>query len=138
MKSRNNLLVILAVIATIGLSSFLPGPKEELRKVLERSPETRANTITTLMKNRLDLNEKQVEEAYRINLRYAQKLQPIVEKGDKQSWPSEIAQTLNKERKEELWAVLTPAQQKKVDQIRKQWITRLEYTLERLKEEDNK
>lgn len=138
MKTRNILLVILAVIATVSLSSFLPGPKEELRKVFERSPETRANTITTIMKNRLDLNEKQAEEAYWINLKYAQKLQPIVEKRDKQSWPSEIAQTLNQERKEELWAILTSAQQKKVDQIRKQWITRLEYALEKLKEEDNK
>ena len=138
MKIQNILLSTLALVSVLLLSSFWSGNQADFRKALKRSPETRANAITEIMKRKLDLSDPQAEKAYQINLKYAQELQPFVEAANKQSWHSEEAETLNKERKEELLAILTPAQIEKATQIRKQWIARLEYTLKKLKEEDIK
>jgi hypothetical protein len=138
MKTRNILWGILALVAVLGLSSFLPGPREEIQKAFRRSPETRANVITSIMKNRLDLSEAQVEKVYQINLKYAQKLQPFVSSSERPVAISEEATKINEERKEELLAILTPAQHEQADQIRKQWISRLETILERLKQNDFK
>ncbi|QGY44629.1 hypothetical protein GM418_13435 [Maribellus comscasis] len=136
MKTRSFLLVALMLGSMLLLNSFKPSPNAEFGQAFKRSPETRANVITGIMKRKLELSDSQVEKAYQINLKYAQKLQPIVEKGDRQSWPSKDAKVLNKERKAELLAVLTPTQKEKVAQMREQLISRLEITLERLKEAD--
>ncbi|MCG6189829.1 hypothetical protein [Maribellus maritimus] len=138
MRTRNTLWGILALVAVLGLSSFLPGPKEEIQKAFRRSPETRANAITSIMKNRLDLTETQVEKAYQINLKYAQKLQPFVGGSERPVAISDEATKINEERKKELLAILTPVQREQADQIRKQWISRLETILERLKQNDFK
>jgi uncharacterized protein YpuA (DUF1002 family) len=88
------------------------------------------------MKNRLDLSEEQVENAYRINLKYAQLNQPYLKNKDNLHEVSDKIEELNNNRKDELKNILTPTQMKKAEDIRLQWIRRLEIILNRLKEND--
>jgi len=136
MKTRNILWGILAMFVLLGLSSFLPGTQAGICKAFQRSPETRANAITSVMEGRLGLDEAQVEKAYQINLKYAKKLQPFWAGTNHLPEISDEMAEINADRKKELLAILTPEQREQADQIRRKWLIRLESTLERLKEND--
>jgi len=136
MKTKRILHIAIALVTLTSLSSFLPDKNTDWQKFFQRSPETRANMITMVMKNRLDLSEEQVEKAYRINLKYAQLNQPYLKNKDNLHEVSDKIEELNNNRKDELKNILTPAQIKKAEDIRLQWIRRLEIILNRLKEND--
>jgi hypothetical protein len=124
------------LLAAVTLSSFVPAQQAEFRKFLHRSPETRANIITTVMENRLALDEDQVEKAYQINLKYAKMIQPYLQSEEVAQENMEVLTGLNKKRKEELMSLLTPEQTRQVEVIRKKWISRLETILSCLKENE--
>jgi hypothetical protein len=136
MKTKRILHIAIALVTLTSLSSFLPDNNTDWQKFFQRSPETRANMITMVMKNSLDLSEEQVEKAYRINLKYAQLNQPYLKNKDNLHEVSDKIEELNNNRKDELKNILTPAQIKKAEDIRLQWIRRLEIILNRLKEND--
>lgn len=136
MKTKRILHIAIALVTLTSLSSFLPDKNTDWQKFFQRSPETRANMITMVMKNSLDLSEEQVEKAYRINLKYAQLNQPYLKNKDNLHEVSDKIEELNNNRKDELKNILTPAQIKKAEDIRLQWIRRLEIILNRLKEND--
>lgn len=136
MKTKRILHIAIALVTLTSLSSFLPDKNTDWQKFFQRSPETRANMITMVMKNSLDLSEEQVEKAYRINLKYAQLNQPYLKNKDNLHEVSDKIEELNNNRKDELKNILTPAQMKKAEDIRLQWIRRLEIILNRLKEND--
>ncbi len=136
MKTGRILHIAIALVTLTSLSSFLPDKNTDWQKFFQRSPETRANMITMVMKNSLDLSEEQVEKAYRINLKYAQLNQPYLKNKDNLHEVSDKIEELNNNRKDELKNILTPAQMKKAEDIRLQWIRRLEIILNRLKEND--
>jgi hypothetical protein len=136
MKTKRILHIAIALVTLTSLSSFLPDKNTDWQKFFQRSPETRANMITMVMKNRLDLSEEQVEKAYRINLKYAQLNQPYLKNKDNLHEVSDKIEELNNNRKDELKNILTPTQMKKAEDIRLQWIRRLEIILNRLKEND--
>lgn len=136
MKTKRILHIAIALVTLTSLSSFLPDKNTDWQKFFQRSPETRANMITMVMKNRLDLSEEQVEKAYRINLKYAQLNQPYLKNKDNLHEVSDKIEELNNNRKDELKNILTPSQMKKAEDIRLQCIKRLEIILNRLKEND--
>lgn len=133
MKTKHFFTGMLALLAIVVLSSFMAAKGLDPQRFFQRSPETRANVITTVMKNRLDLNDDQAEKAYAINLRYAQLNQKFIENNpDLEIQPEMVA--LNKQRKEELKALLTPEQEEKAEALRDKLINRLEFVLKQLKE----
>jgi|GEM_PF-1412415 len=135
MKTKSVILTA-ALLTVLTLSSFVPGAEGRFRRFLERSPETRANFVTAIMKNRLSLDEAQAEKAYQINLKYAKMSQPYMEKEEISPKTRDELILLNMKRKEELITLLTPEQKDEVEVIRKKWIGRLEIILARLKEND--
>lgn len=137
MKESRSILGVLAVLlVAVTLSSFIPAQPAGLRKFLHRSPETRANIITTIMENQLDLDKQQVEKAYQINLKYAEMIQPYLKDKEVAPKSKEVLINLNQKRVEELKALLTPPQHEKVRKIREEWIERLETILSQLKKND--
>jgi len=133
MKTKHFFTGMLALLAIVVLSSFMAAKGLDPQRFFQRSPETRANVITTVMKNRLDLNDDQAEKAYAINLRYAQLNQKFIENNpDLEIQPEMVA--LNKQRKDELKALLTPEQEEKAEALRDKLINRLEFVLKQLKE----
>lgn len=133
MKTKHFFAGMLAVLGIIVLSSFAASRVGDFRQLMQRNPETRANVVTMIMKNRLDLNDEQVEKAYDINLKYARLNQPLFEKVDEfEPTPEFTAQ--NKQRRNELKALLTPEQARKADELRQKMTSRLELVLDQLKE----
>lgn len=136
MKAKGILIVwsLVAVMTFLTFSGFIPGTKGSFPKFFQRSPETRANMLTMVMQNRLNLDEKQSEKAYRVNLKYAQMIQPYLEKGEQVPALNNELMALNQKRKDELKSILTEDQLKEADSIRQQWISRLEIILKQMKE----
>jgi len=136
MKTRIFALGTMTLLAVLILSSFVPAFRDEFPGFLERSPETRANLITAIIKNRLSLNEAQAEKTYQINLKYARMFQPYMERDEISPETRDELIELNKKRKEEIKSLLTPEQIEQTESIRKRWIKRLEIILAQLKEND--
>jgi hypothetical protein len=136
MKIGNIILATIFLITGAVFSSFSLN-REQLQRFFQRSPETRANMITGVMKSKLDLTDDQFEKAYLVNLKYAKLSDPYLSSEDSARKNREKLVGINKQRKEELKAILTPEQIEKAESIRKQWIDRLETILNQLRDDES-
>jgi DNA repair exonuclease SbcCD ATPase subunit len=134
MKKRNILFGATAMLLVGMLSSFVSGPQGNFRDLLKRSPETRANLVTKMMKDKLSLDDNQFDKAYQINLKYARLIQPYLLNAERTPEVKNQVVEMNKQRRKELQAILTPEQLKQAEALRQQRIDRLENILDRLKE----
>jgi hypothetical protein len=89
-----------------------------------------------VLKNRLDMDEAQAEQALQINVKYAELIQPYLKGKDAITENIDELLALNQKRVTELKTILTPEQIQKVENFRKEWINRLETILANLKESD--
>ena len=83
---------------------------QQLAELKKTTPEQRASLLTDMMKARLQLKESQVSKVHDINLKYAKKMQPILEGSDrpfKEVWE---LKEVNHGKEAELKKVLTPDQ----------------------------
>ncbi|MBG0780860.1 MAG: hypothetical protein H0S84_01180 [Bacteroidales bacterium] len=134
MKIKNIFIGTAALLVIITFSSFAQDRQDGFRELFRKSPETRAQVVTMIMKNRLDMDEAQAEKSLQINLKYAKLSQPYLKvDGGAMENTAELV-TLNQKRSIELKAILTPEQIKKTEDIRAKWINRLETILAHLKE----
>ncbi len=136
MQTRNIFIGTAALLVIITLSSFAPGRQASLRDMFRNSPETRAHVVTMVLKNRLDMDETQAEQALQINVKYAELIQPYLKGKDAITENIDELLALNQKRVTELKTILTPEQIQKVENFRKEWINRLETILAHLKEND--
>lgn len=136
MKTKNIFIGTAALLIIITFSSFAQGRQDGFRELFRKSPETRAQVVTMAMKNKLDMDENQAERALQINLKYAKLSQPYLKvEGAAMENTAELL-ALNQKRGTELKAILTSEQIKKVEDLRKEWIGRLETIVGHLKEND--
>ena len=134
MKIKNIFIGTGALLVIITFSSFAQSRQDGFRELFRKSPETRAQVITMVMKNKLDMEEVQAERALQVNLKYAKLSQPYLKvEGMAMENTGELL-ALNQKRSAELKAILTPEQIKKTEDIRAKWINRLETILAHLKE----
>ncbi len=84
MKSKKSVLFILTLL--VSLCWNCQSDAQEQRKI---TPEKMANMQTKMQKEALDLNDAEVEKMKSINLKYAKKMQPLIQ---------EIRSTKNKEK----------------------------------------
>lgn len=136
MQTRNIFIGTAALLVIITLSSFVPGRQASLRDMFRNSPETRAQVVTMVLKNRLDMDEAQAEQALQVNVKYAELIQPYLKGKDAITENIDELLALNQKRVTELKTILTPEQIQKVENFRKEWINRLETILAHLKESD--
>lgn len=136
MQTRNIFIGTAALLVIITLSSFAPGRQASLRDMFRNSPETRAHVVTMVLKNRLDMDEAQAEQALQVNVKYAELIQPYLKGKDAITENIDELLVLNQKRVTELKTILTPEQIQKVENFRKEWINRLETILAHLKESD--
>lgn len=136
MQTRNIFIGTAALLVIITLSSFAPARQASLRDMFRNSPETRAHVVTMVLKNRLDMDEAQAEQALQVNVKYAELIQPYLKGKDAITENSDELLALNQKRVTELKTILTPEQIQKVENFRKEWINRLETILAHLKESD--
>jgi len=134
MKTKSIFIGTVALLSVILLSSFMQGGQYNLRGVFRKNPEARAQVVTMVMKNRLNMDEAQAEKALQVNLKYAKLSQPYLKGEDAATENTGELLALNQKRSVELKVILTPEQVKLVEGLRKEWINRLETILAHLKE----
>ncbi len=142
MKTRKRLSIILSSIAVISLCSFMIAGSGNQHRFLKNNPETRANIITTIIKNRLELDDAQYDKAYKINLKYARLNQEYINKLDEFESINEFKASPElksqlKQRRQELKEILNEDQKLKVKDLRENMIHRLETLLNTLKEDND-
>ncbi|MDR6941675.1 hypothetical protein [Mucilaginibacter pocheonensis] len=77
-----------------------------------KTPEQRAAFQTSMMKSKLNLDSDQVSKVHVINLKYAQKFEPIFKSDDSRFSRFRQAKTLQKAKDAELKTVFTASQYK--------------------------
>ena len=134
MKTKSIFIGTVALLSVILLSSFMQGGQYNLRGVFRKNPEARAQVVTMVMKNRLNMDDEQADKAFQVNLKYAKLSQPYLKGEDAATENTGELLALNQKRSVELKVILTPEQVKLVEGLRKEWINRLETILAHLKE----
>ena len=104
----------------------------ELDALKNTSPAQRAKAQTAMMKEKLGLSEEQVAKVGALNLKYAEKMDPIIKGAEGTFMKARDARNVEQQKEDELKALLSPDQFQKflagkeemrehlVDQIQKQ------------------
>jgi hypothetical protein len=104
----------------------------ELDALKNTSPAQRAKAQTAMMKEKLGLSEEQVAKVGALNLKYAEKMDPIIKGTEGTFMKARDARNVEQQKEDELKALLSPDQFQKflagkeemrehlVDQIQKQ------------------
>lgn len=82
----------------------------QLNMLKKTTPEERASVLTDLMRMKLGLSDDQLAQVSEVNLKYAKKMQPIIEGSDtsfREIWEMREA---NEGKEDELRKLLTPKQ----------------------------
>ena len=92
------------------LLAFALGASAQMDMLKNTSPEQRAETLTKLMQSKLDLTSTETPRVADINLKYAQKMEPIIQGADGPFMKMRHMKEVNDEKEAELKQVLTPQQ----------------------------
>jgi hypothetical protein len=108
----------------------LPPSLGQMDKLMNTTPDERANAQTALMKAKLDLTADQLPKITALNQKYAQKMEPII-KGSSGTFMKMIQmREVNEQKEAELKQVLSPEQFQKYlaskEEMREQFEEKLE------------
>jgi hypothetical protein len=113
MKTNNKFLIaILIAIANLLTMGHLMA-QTTISNMKDATPEQRAQFQTTMMKSKLSLDSGQITKIQAINLKYAQKFQPILKSSDGKLSKFRQVKALQKQKDAELQTVFTKDQYKK-------------------------
>jgi hypothetical protein len=130
MRSRAVLAVSMAL--TFLLTPLLGPPLSsgQMDKLMNTTPDERANAQTALMKAKLDLTADQLPKIAAINQKYAQKMEPIIKGSGGPFMKMSQMRGVNEEKEAELKQVLSPEQFQKYlaskEEMREQFEEKLE------------
>jgi hypothetical protein len=100
-------LTVLAVVAVLSLAS---SASAQLDKLKNTTPEERAEVQTAFLKSKLGLTTDQATKVADINLRYAQKMDPIIKGSSGLLMKRRQMQEVNREKEAELKQALSAEQ----------------------------
>jgi Spy/CpxP family protein refolding chaperone len=120
---------LVAALAATVLLALAPAAHAQLEKLRGTTPAFRAGLQTDMMKSRLELTPKQVEQVQKINLDTAEKMQPIIDGNQGPLREMGQAREIETKKTEALGKVLTPAQMEKYqaqkEEMRKKLMQRI-------------
>jgi hypothetical protein len=96
-----------AILLLLGAS---PGARAQFDKLKNTTPEQRAKLQTELMKAKLGLTPEEEAKIAALNLKYAQKMEPVIKGSSGPFMEMREARSINEEKEAEMKQVLTPAQ----------------------------
>ena len=96
--------------------------KDALRNT---TPQQRADMQTQMMKKELNLTDTQYTAVSKLNLEYAQKMQPVLASGDGRMAKAMKAKSIMKEKDKKLKAILTEEQYNRYEEVIKEKIKKL-------------
>ncbi|RKR81956.1 hypothetical protein BDD43_2118 [Mucilaginibacter gracilis] len=89
-----------------------PAKAQDMANMKNKTPEQRAQFQTGLMKGKLQLDTVQIVKVQAINLKYAQKMEPIIKGDDGKLKKYRAAMAIQKDKDEELKKVFSAEQYK--------------------------
>jgi hypothetical protein len=98
--------IVLVTLLTTGNANAQPG----IRDFKNSTPDQRAQFQTLMMKRKLNLDAGQLNKVQTINLKYAQKFQPIIKSTGSRLSKLKQAMALQKQKDQELQTVFTKDQ----------------------------
>lgn len=108
MKIDSRIVARFAALALILL--FAASASAQFDKLKGTTPEQRAKVLTEVMKLKLGLSPAEEEKIAALNLKYAQKMQPILDGGDGPFKEMRAIRDINGEKEAELKKTLSPDQ----------------------------
>ncbi len=102
----------MAIFAAVSLWLVLApaATAQQLADLKKTTPEERAAVLTEMMKAKLSLSDSQLSQVRDINLKYAKKMQPILEGSERPLREMWEMKEVNQDKEAELKKVLTPEQ----------------------------
>ena len=133
MTTRRLTLILSTAIALFGAFAG-PAGAQMLEKLKKTTPEQRAKIQTELMKAKLDLNPAQVGQVGALNLKYAQKMQPLIAGGSGPLMEMREMREINEQKEADLKKILTSDQFEKYlaakEEMREKFEERIEKKME--------
>jgi hypothetical protein len=97
---------------------------DTLARLKNGTPEERARIQNEMMKSKLALNDTQYKQVADINLKYAQKIAPIMKSDDSKFSKYRQIKPIMEEKDEDLKAILTKGQFEKYTEIKKEMMAK--------------
>ena len=107
---RSRLLALRLSCAVLLLLATVSTVSAQFARLKNTTPEQRAKLQTELMKAKLDLTPDQDGKIAALNLKYAQKMEPVIKSDDGYFAELRAVKAINDEKEAELKQLLTPAQ----------------------------
>lgn len=107
---RTHQTTLIATIITVPLTVAALAWAGELDRLKGSTPEQRATALTALMTSKLDLKPEQKSQVASLNLRYAKKMQPVIEGSAGPFVKMREMKGINEEKEAELKQLLSPEQ----------------------------
>jgi hypothetical protein len=108
MTPRNKFWFILFIIGSVSL--FNIANAQTMPDIKNATPQQRAQFQTGMMKSKLNLNADQLKKVEDINLKYAEKFQPLIQGTDSRFSKMRKVKALQKEKDDELQKVFNADQ----------------------------
>lgn len=112
MIAAGRIFAMVAVIAALTVPSVRAADLEALK---ETTPKERAAAQTMMLKSKLDLTEAQTPKIAAINMKYAEKMDPIIKGSQGPLMKARAAKGIEAQKEAELRTVLTPDQFQKFE-----------------------
>jgi hypothetical protein len=127
---RRRDILSLAVMVIVGLSS-VPAAFAQLDKLRNTTPAERAGMQTEFMQSKLDLTPEQKRAVTDLNLKYANKMEPVIKGSAGPMVRGRQMREINQAKETELRGILSPQQWEKYEASREEMREKLEERMEK-------
>ena len=128
MRRRDILSLAVVVIAWL---SIVPAAFAQLDKLRNTTPAERAGMQTEFMQSKLDLTADQKRAVTDLNLKYANKMEPVIKGSAGPMVRGRQMREINQEKEAELKGILSPQQWEKYQASREEMREKLEERMEK-------
>ena len=125
---RNAVLMMVAVAAL--LLAVPPVARAQMDKLASTTPQERAKMQTEFMKNRLDLTPEQLQRVGALNLKYAQRMDPVIKGSEGPLMKMRQMREINEAKVGEPKGILSPPQFEKYLASKEEMREKLEQKVE--------
>lgn len=125
MKTNNKFITALLITALNLFAVSHLSAQTSMADMKNATPAQRAQFQTNMMKSKLKLDSGQVTKVQDINLKYAQKFQPILKSNDGRMSKAKQAMALQKQKDGELQTVFTKDQYKQYQEFEQEMKSKL-------------
>lgn len=126
---RRSDILSLAVTAVVVMSS-VPTPSAQLDKLRNTTPAERAGMQTEFMPSKLDLTPDQKRAVTDLNLKYANRMEPVIKGSERLLARARPMREINQEKETELRGLLSPQQWEKDEASRAELRQKFEKRME--------